>query len=55
MCGGENHLPVSSEDIAFAHHFMAPYLPLTLPPCRSANGIGYASKKLSKMVNNSAN
>ena len=26
----------------------------TLPPCGSATGIGYASKKLSKMAGNSA-
>ena len=52
-CGGENgtngnHLAVFSEDVAFAHHFMAPYLPLTLPPYRSANGIGHASKNYLK-------
>ena len=29
-------------------------LPSTLPPYRSASGIAYASKKLSKMVGNSA-
>ena len=38
-CGRENvtnrcHLAVFSEDVAFAHHFVA-----TLP-CRSASGIG---------------
>ena len=54
--GGKNdtsgcHLAVYSEDIAFAHHFVATRPP---PPCRSATGIGYAYKKLSKMVSNSA-
>ena len=39
-CGGENgtddgHFPVLSEDVTFARHFVA-----TLPPCRSATGIG---------------
>ena len=29
------HLAVLSEDVAFAHHFVAP----TLPPCRSASDI----------------
>ena len=52
--GGENdtngcYLAGFGEDVAFAHHFVA-----TLPPCRSATGIGYTSKKLSKMVGNSA-
>ena len=47
--GGENgtnggHFPVFSEDIAFAHHFVATHLPPTLPPYRSASDIGYASK-----------
>ena len=52
-CGGENgnngsHLAVFSEDVAFACHFVAPCLPLTLPPYRSASDIGYASKKYLK-------
>ena len=34
-----------SEDVAFARHFVAPCLPSTLPPYRSASGIGYTSKK----------
>ena len=34
-----------SEDGAFAHHFVATHPPPTLPPCRSATVIGYASKK----------
>ena len=34
-----------SKDVAFAHHFVATRPPLTLSPCRSAIGIGYASKK----------
>ena len=42
------HLVVFSVDIALAH-FVDP-----LHPYRSACGIGYASKKLSKMVGNSA-
>ena len=55
MCGGENdtsesHFPVFSEDIAF----MAPRLPTTLPLYRNAGGIGYTSKKLSKIVRNPA-
>ena len=41
---------VFSEDVAFAGHFVATRPPPTLPPCRSATGIGYASKKLSKMA-----
>ena len=45
-CGGENgtngnHLAIFSEDVAFAHHFVAP-----------AHYIGYTSKKLSEMVEN---
>ena len=53
---GENgtngsHLAVFCTDIAFV---VAPHPPLTLPPYRSASGIGYASKKLSKMARNSA-
>ena len=52
--GGENgtdgtHFLVFSENIAFAHHFLA-----THPPNRSAGNIGYISKKLSKMVGNPA-
>ena len=43
-----------SEDLAFAHHFVATRPPLTLPPCRSASGIDYPSKTLSKMVSYSA-
>ena len=39
--------------VNFAHHFVATHLPPTLPPYRSATGIGYTSKKLSKMVENS--
>ena len=59
ICGGENrtnrrHLAGFSEDVAFAHHFVATHLPPTLLPYRSAIGIGYASKKLSKMAGNSA-
>ena len=58
-CGGENgtngsHLGVFTTDIAFAHHFVAPCLPPILPPYRSASGIGYASKNLSKMAGNTA-
>ena len=40
--------------LAFAHHFVAPHPPHTLPPYTSASSIGYASKKLSKMVGNLA-
>ena len=52
-CGGENgtngsHFPVISEYVAFARHFVATRPPRTLPPCRSATGIGYASKKYLK-------
>ena len=55
-CGGENginrsHLAVFSEDVAFAHHCMAPCPPT---PYRSTSGIGYAGTRLSKMVSNSA-
>ena len=54
-CGGENgtngsHFPVFSEDIALiiASHFLATRPPpCTLPLYR---GVGYAGKKLSKMV-----
>ena len=50
ICGGANdtsgcHLAVFSEDVAFARHFMA---------SRSASGIDYPSKKLSKMAGYSA-
>ena len=48
------HLAGFSQSVAFAHYFVATHLPPTLPPNRSANGIGYTSKKLSKMVGNSA-
>ena len=52
-CGGGNgingsHLAVFSEDVAFACHFVAARTPLTLPPYRSASGIGYASKNYLK-------
>ena len=40
--------------VAFAHHFEATGPPPTLPPYRSAIGIGYTSKKQSKMVGNLA-
>ena len=58
VCGGENgtngcHLAVFSVNVAFACHFMATHSPPTLPPCKSASGIVYASKK-SKMVGNLA-
>ena len=52
-----------SEDVAFAHHLVVsrppppPPLPSpssTFPPYRSANGIGYVSKKPSKMAGNPA-
>ena len=48
-CGDKNgtngsHFPVCSEDVAFAHHFMATRLPLILPPYKSAGDIGYISK-----------
>ena len=59
ICGGENdtngcHLAGFGEDIAFARHFVATHPPPTLPLCRSATGIGYTSKKLSKMAGNLA-
>ena len=47
-------MAVFSVYVAFARHFVATRLPPTLPPYRSANGIGYASNKLSKIVGNSA-
>ena len=37
-----------SEDVALACHFMATRSPTNLPPCRSASGIGYASKNYLK-------
>ena len=45
-----------SVDIPFSHHFVAAYPPPTLPPSKNATGIniGCTSKKLSKMVGNSA-
>ena len=51
ICGGANdtsgsHLAVFSEDVAFARHFVA--------KGRSASGIDYPSKKLSKMAGYSA-
>ena len=49
-----DHLAGFSEDVPFACHFVATLPPPTLPSCRSATGIGYASKKLSKMAGNSA-
>ena len=59
ICGGENspngcHLADFSEDIAFVRHFVTTCPPPTIPPYKSATGIGYASKKLSKMVGNLA-
>ena len=39
---------------AFARHFVATRPLPTLPPYRSATGIGYVSKKLSKMAGISA-
>ena len=59
ICGGKHgtngcHLTGFSEDVDFVCHFVAPHSPTTLPPCRSASGIGCPSKKLSKMANNSA-
>ena len=46
---GENgtngcHLAVFSKGIAFVCHFVAPHPLPTLPPYRSASGIGYTSK-----------
>ena len=47
--------PCFSKDVAFACHFVATLLP---PPFnvsyKSASGIGYISKKLSKMAGNPA-
>ena len=45
---------VFSIDIAFAHHFVATHLPPTFPLYRSTSSIGYASKKLPKMMGNLA-
>ena len=39
---------VFSKDLAFARHFLPSHLPITLPPNRSASGIGYDSKKYLK-------
>ena len=55
ICGGQNvtnryHLAGVNEDMAFASHYVATCLPPTLTPYRSTTGIGYASKKLSKMA-----
>ena len=51
ICGGENgtdgsYLAVFSEDVAFAHHFVATCPPPTLPPYRSVSGVGYASESI---------
>ena len=48
------HLAVFSEDVAFARHFVATRPPSTLSPYRSARGIDYPCKKLSKMAGYSA-
>ena len=58
-CEGENgrngsYLDVFSDDIVFSCHFVASCLPHALPHYRSARDNGYASKKLSKMVGDSA-
>ena len=58
VCGAENsiseyYLAFSSFHRAFVLHFVAPISPNTHPYI-SACGIGYASKKLSKMAGNSA-
>ena len=51
LCGGENdtngcHLAGFSEDVAFAHHFVAyPPTPHPAHPVGVATGIGYTSKK----------
>ena len=58
VCGGENdtsgcHLAVFSEDVTFAHHFMAIHLTPptpTLPPCRSASSIDYPVKSYLKWL-----
>ena len=53
MAPMDANLPVISVDVAFAQHFVAHNIhsplalpSLTLPPDRSASGIGYASLKL---------
>ena len=43
-----------SEDLALAYHFVAICPSPILPPYRSTIGVGYASRKLSKMAENSA-
>ena len=43
-----------SEDVAFPYHFMATRPLPILPPCRRASDIGYTSKNLTKMADNSA-
>ena len=48
------HFAVFTIDIAFACHLVATHQLPTLLPYRSASGIGYTSKKLSKMVGDSA-
>ena len=53
ICGGENdtngcHLAGFRQEVAFAHHLLATHPPPTLPPCRSAIGIGYISKNYLK-------
>ena len=56
-CGGENgtngsHFPVFSEDIAFAHHFVATHPPP--PPIGVLVVLATPVKRLSKMVGNPA-
>ena len=41
-------MTVFSKDVAFACHFVATHPLPILPPCRSASGIGYASKNYLK-------
>ena len=58
-CGSENgtngcHLVVFGEDVAFPHHFVAPHLPMTLPPIALLVILATPVKKLSKMIGNSA-
>ena len=52
ICGGEHGTNGCgfSEDVAFAHHFVATRLHPTFPPYRSATGIGYASKNYLKWL-----
>ena len=38
-------MSVFSEDLAVARHFVATRPPPTLPPCKTASGIDYPSKK----------